>query len=229
MKNELIRYLKSLNISNEGINIIINDYSLRLYTEESIINNIKNNIEYFNKLGIDTNMVLEMMISFPGVIARTTDALEKRIKKLEELKLSKEDIIKIIISNPEIFSYSIDSIKDKIEVLQELEMNDEDIKSMCINFPGILNGDKENLRDKLIYFKEINLLDKIIVNPRHLRQGVRLTYARYEYYKYIGKEINEDNFVRLFEGQKSFEKRTGISKQELIARFNYDERERGRK
>lgn len=53
-------------------------------------------------------------------------------------------------------------------------------------------------------------------------QSTALSYARYEFYKEKGIDINMDNYKKLFVGQKIFENQYGINKQELLEKYNYN-------
>ena len=59
-------------------------------------------------------------------------------------------------------------------------------------------------------------------------QSVDLTYARYEFFKNQAKLINQENYRLLFYGNKQFTKQSGIDKTELLEKYSYRNRERGK-
>ena len=54
-------------------------------------------------------------------------------------------------------------------------------------------------------------------------QSMKLSYARYMFFKERNINIDETNSERLFIIQKLFEKKYGITKQELLERYPYME------
>ena len=54
-------------------------------------------------------------------------------------------------------------------------------------------------------------------------QSVDLTYARYEFFKEKGIDITIENYIKLFINNKRFEKQYGITKQEILEKYSYDE------
>ena len=54
-------------------------------------------------------------------------------------------------------------------------------------------------------------------------QSTKLSYARYMFYKEKGITITEENYRKLFVNQKQFEKSYGMTKEELIKKYPYNE------
>lgn len=54
-------------------------------------------------------------------------------------------------------------------------------------------------------------------------QSINLSYARYQFLKEKGIEIDESNYLKLFVNQSRFEKQYGITKEELLERYPYEE------
>ena len=54
-------------------------------------------------------------------------------------------------------------------------------------------------------------------------QSVALSYARYNFYLSKGISINIDNCKKLFTRNARFKRTYGITKEELLEMFNYDE------
>ena len=124
---------------------------------------------------------------------------------------------------PALFSYSIESLKLKIEIFLGYNFTMEEIISMGNKYPGIFSGDPEKLKKKLEYLKEINLIRCLIEKPKNLMQSVELTYARYKFYESNGIIITMDNYGRLFDSEKTFEKRSHYTKEELMRIYKYEE------
>ena len=52
-------------------------------------------------------------------------------------------------------------------------------------------------------------------------QSVELSYARYMFYKDRGIDINMNNYLILFMGQRNFYKKYGIEKNEILELYSY--------
>ena len=60
-----------------------------------------------------------------------------------------------------------------------------------------------------------------INDTKQLMQSVSLSYARYMFYKEKDIEINDKSYIKLFIGQKPFEKAYGITKEKLLKKYDY--------
>ena len=94
---------------------------------------------------------------------------------------------------------------------------------MIYSLPSLLSYSYDNIYNKISYLKDISLKNIIINNPKILMQSVALTYARYEYLKSIGIDIDEDNCRKIFMDNTKFERQFKISKQQLLNDYNYDQ------
>ena len=77
--------------------------------------------------------------------------------------------------------------------------------------------------EKIEYYNLIGLHDLLIIAPRNFMQSISLTYARCEYLKSIGININMNNYQELFLADKVFKNRYNVSKKELLSKYNYIE------
>ena len=59
------------------------------------------------------------------------------------------------------------------------------------------------------------------MTQKNLMQSTALSYARYMFNKEKGIEINETNYNKLFMSQKQFEKQYGVTKQEILEKYDY--------
>ena len=62
-----------------------------------------------------------------------------------------------------------------------------------------------------------------IVNPSYLMQSVSLSYARYMFLKKRGIKVEMSNYNKLFIENKQFERAYGITKEELLEKYDYNE------
>ena len=105
---------------------------------------------------------------------------------------------------------------------------------MTKSLPAIYGYSIENMKQKIEFYDSIDMHNLAVINPKQLMQSVNLSYARYSFYKNIGTDIDMNNYVKLFIGQKQFEKTYGITKQKLLEKYDYNkykeekEKENGR-
>ena len=99
----------------------------------------------------------------------------------------------------------------------------EEIIEMTKAFPGIYSYSIENMKQKIGFYDSIGMHELAIIDAKLLMQSVDLSYARYEFFKENGIEINMANYRKLFICQKQFEKQYGVTKQELLEKYDYNE------
>ena len=154
---------------------------------------------------------------------------ETLIKKLKDnfaflLKMgyTKEEVIKMTKSSPQIYSYSIENMKQKIEDIISLGYTKEEVIKMTKILPSIYGLSIENMKQKIDFYDSIDMHELAVINPKQLMQSVNLSYARYSFYKDRGIDIDMNNYRKLFVGQKNFEKTYGITKKELLEKYDYN-------
>ena len=100
---------------------------------------------------------------------------------------------------------------------------------MTKDLPAIYGYSKKNMKQKKDFYDSIGLHELVSVDPKQLIQSVNLSYARYCFYKDKGIDIDMNNYRKLFVREDQFEKSNGITKQELIEKYDYDKYEEQRK
>ena len=166
---------------------------------------------------------------------------ETLIKKLKDnfaflLKMgyTKEEVIKMTKSSPQIYSYSIENMKQKIEDIISLGYTKEEVIKMTKSLPQIYGLSIESMKQKIDFYDSIDMHELAVIDSKQLMQSVNLSYARYSFYKERGIDIDMNNYRKLFVGQKRFEKAYGITKKELLEKYDYNkykeekEKENGR-
>lgn len=166
---------------------------------------------------------------------------ETLIKKLKDnfaflLKMgyTKEEVIKMTKSFPPIYGLSIENIKQKIEDMIALGYTKEEVIKITKSFPAIYSLSIENIKQKIEFYDSIGIHELAVINPKQLIQSVNLSYARYSFYKDRGIDIDIKSYKKLFIEQKRFEKAYGITKKELLEKYDYNkykeekEKENGR-
>ena len=80
-----------------------------------------------------------------------------------------------------------------------------------------------HIKQKIKFYDPIGLHSLAVKDSKQLMQSTALSYARYMFYKDNGIEIDENNYSKLFINQKKFVKQYGITKKELLAKYDYKE------
>ena len=67
-----------------------------------------------------------------------------------------------------------------------------------------------------------NLQSILLERTKWVMMSLNLMYARYEFFKNEqNKVMNKDNCSVMFQSNKSFEKRYGLSKKKLLEKYSY--------
>ena len=123
----------------------------------------------------------------------------------------------------------IKKLKDNFAFLLKIGYTKEEVITMTKSFPPIYGLSIENMKQKIDFYDSIDMHELAVINPKQLMQSVNLSYARYSFYKDRGIDIDMNNYRKLFVGQKDFEKAYGITKKELLEKYDYDKYEEQRK
>ena len=182
--------------------------------------------EFFLELGYNEKEYVEIVNTYP-IINIKPETLMRKVKEnyefLISLGYSKEEIIKMTKNLPAIYNYSIGNIKQKIEDLEALGYSREEVIKMTKNLPSIYGFSIENIKQKIEFYDFIGLHSLAVIDSKKLMQSTKLSYARYMFFKEKGIVIDETSYRKLFVGQKQFEKQYGLTKNEMLQKYPYEE------
>ena len=187
------------------------------------IENIKQKINDMVSLGYIKEEVIKMTKTFPHIYSYSIENMMQKINDMVSLGYTKEEVIKITKTFPTIYSLSIKKMKQKINDMVSLGYTKEDVIKITKTFPTIYGLSIENMKQKIDFYDSINMHELAVVDSKYLMQSVSLSYARYMFYLSIGEEIDMTNYRKLFIGNKRFEKTYGVTKKEILDKYNYDE------
>ena len=181
--------------------------------------------EEFIKVGYTENDYNEIRNSY-SLINMKDETISIHLKDIFAFFLkngySKEEVIKMTKSLPQIYGYSIENMKQKIEDIMLLGYSKEEVIKMTKSLPQIYSLSKENMKQKIDFYDSIGMHVLAVIDTKYLMQSVNLSYARYSFYMDKGINIDIDNYRKLFIGQKNFEKSYGITKEELLKKYDYN-------
>ena len=219
---ELNKLLKTLGYTEYDINEIINTYPISSMRTDTLIQNVKRNYTFLVELGYSQEEIIKMTKSFPSIYGLSIDNMKQKIEDIKQLGYSQEEVIKITKSLPSIYGYSIENMKQKIEDIQQLGYSQEEVIKMTKSLPAIYSYSIENMKQKIEFYDYIGLHSLAVMSPKQLMQSTALSYARYMFLKEIGIRIDETNYKKLFYDQKQFQKQYGITKKELLEKYDYE-------
>ena len=230
LKEEFIK----LGYTEEDYEIIRNNYAVNQIKDETLIKKLKDNFAFLLKMGYTKEEVIKMTKSSPQIYSYSIENMKQKIEDIISLGYTKEEVIKMTKILPAIYGFSIESMKQKIEDIISLGYTKEEVIKMTKILPAIYGFSIENMKQKIDFYDSIDMHELAVINPKQLMQSVNLSYARYSFYKDRGIDIDMNNYGKLFVGQKNFEKTYGITKKELLEKYDYNkykeekEKENGR-
>lgn len=152
--------------------------------------------------------------------------MEELKKMFLELGYSEKEYVKIVntypIKNmkPETL---IRRVKDNYDFLISLGYSKKEIIKMTKRVSAIYGYSIENIKQKIEFYDFIGLHSLAVIDSKKLMQSTKLSYARYMFFKEKGIVIDETNYNKLFAGQKRFEKQYGLTKNEMLQKYPYEE------
>ena len=217
----VIKLFKELGYSKEETEHILDTERIQKMKPETLIKNVERNYKFLIELGYSKEEVIKMTKRLPTIFGYSIENMQEKRAQMQELGYSKEEVIKMTKSLPSIFSLSIENMQEKIEYMQELGYSKEEVLKMTKSFPAILGFSIENMQEKIEFYNSIGLHSLAVKSPKTLMQSTTLSYARYMFYRDMDIDINETNYSKLFMCQLNFEKQYGISKKELLDKYDY--------
>ena len=147
-----------------------------------------------------------------------------------ECGYTKEEVIKMAKTSPTIYGHSIENMKQKIVDIMDLGYTKEEVIKMTKTLPTLYGLSIENIKQKIDFYNLIGIHELAVMDAKLLMQSTNLSYARYSFYIDLGINIDMNNYKKLFIDQKQFEKTYGITKKELLERYDYNKyKEEGEK
>ena len=220
---ELKKMFLELGYSEKEYVKIVNTYPIINMKPETLKKRVKENYDFLISLGYSKKEIIKMTKRVSAIYGYSIENIKQKIEDMEELGYSREEVIKMTKSMPAIYGYSIENIKQKIEDIEELGYSREEVIKMTIGLPTILGLSIENIKQKVEFYNYIGLCSLAVVDPKKLMQSTKLSYARYMFFKEKGIVIDKINYNKLFANQKQFEKKYGLTKDEILQKYPYEE------
>ena len=150
--------------------------------------------------------------------------MEELIILLCNFGYTKEESKEVLNTYP-LNTYKPETLKKKIEeiniYMEKLGYSKAEVIKMTKSLPAIYSLSIDNIKQKTDFYDNIGLHELAINDTKQLMQSVSLSYARYMFYKEKDIEITDKSYKKLFISQKQFEKAYGITKEELLEKYDY--------
>ena len=177
-------------------------------------------------LGYERKDVLKIFKTLPAVVTLSITNITNKIDEMIKLGFSKEQVLNISKLLPSVFTSTIENLTLKMNSVIEHGYSKEETIDMICTYPAVFSTSVEGMKEKLSYYDSIDMHDLAIKYPRQLMQGVALSYAKYHYFKNKGILVTMENYYKLFESNKVFEKREKITKKDLLNLYSFEEYKR---
>lgn len=213
--------LEDIGYNEKQINkLISNNPNILINSVETM--NLK--IKLFMDLGYTKSQIIKMSLKACTLFDLDVEVnIKKKLEDMLKLGFTYEQLIKMTVNHPDIFTYSIDNITKKMEDIEKLGFSKENVIRFLYKMPSLFGLTFKNIEEKIKYLIEIDAIERLIEVPTDLMQSVRLTYARYEFFKDKNIDIKgEGKLAWLFIENETFEKRFSVSAQTLLTRYNYN-------
>ena len=186
------------------------------------IETIKQKIDDMISLGYSFDDVVKMTKTLPTLYSYSIDSIKEKMDKMISLGYSRSDVVKMTKTLPSLYSYSTDNIRKKIDDMISLGYSFDDVLNMTKSLPALYSYSIENIKEKIEFYNSIGLCELVTRKPMFLIQSTALSYARYQFFISKGIKIDNDDYKNLFIKNKTFEERYGLSKEELLNIYGYN-------
>ena len=218
LKEEFIK----LGYTEDDYNEIRNSYALINIKDETISIHLKDIFTFFLECGYTKEEVIKITKILPAIYGLSIENMKQKIVDIMDLGYTKEEVIKMTKALPQIYGLSIENMKQKIADVMDLGYTKEEVIKMTKTLPQIYSLSIENMKQKIDFYNLIDMHELAVIDAKNLMQSINLSYARYSFYIDLGINIDMNNYRKLFMGQKQFEKTYGITKEELLERYDYN-------
>lgn len=166
----LINYLQTLGYSKKDAEKIINNPSLKYFSEENLCKNIKEIYEFYIEVGFIKQDIIYMTKKFPHMYGLNLNNIKRKFDNLINNGYSQKEVIYMIKNMPNLISLDIENINTKQAWLRELGYKDPIIHKMTKKFPKIYSYSIQNMIQKFnglvgIGYSQINIIHMTSIYP----------------------------------------------------------------
>lgn len=215
-----ISFLEELGYKHEEVMKMIKNNSSIL---EKSTDTIRKKIENLMGLGYSYEQVIKITKSESLIYRYDINFIVGRLNDIMTLGYTKQEVLLMFYKFPQIVYGSITRMREKMKKMIELGFTKEEIKEISLKLPAIYIFDVDAVIMKKEFYDSIGLCGVIVNDPLQLIQSVDVSYARYKFLKSINVEVTMENYRLLFMNEKRFAQRYGVTKQEIVKQYNFDQ------
>ncbi len=159
-----IECLKNYGFYDEEIQKIISNYSLRRYTDETLVNNINDTISFFLKLKISMPKIHKMLVLKPELFSRDEDNRKDKYQNLLDLGYKEEQLKRAMKFLMFALLYSINNVNDKVRDIESIGFTRDEVLKMLLSNPQLLGKKINEIKDTCNYLITLGFtLEQVLI------------------------------------------------------------------
>lgn len=188
-------------------------------------NTVKKKLEHFQDLGYSKKQAIKLLQNMPTLFNLTSKRIDSSFDNMEKYGFNRDTFKEMTVSHSSLLNLSNKLMNKKLEALEKLGFTKEEVINITSSTPTLITSSIEMTRDKIEYLRSIGLGSIITKTPTNLITSTATIYARYEFFKNRKPpvEIDDEHYANLFISWRNFEKKYGMTKEELLTQYNYEE------
>ncbi len=206
-------FLLEYGLTKEQVLQVTSNY-IKIYSYR--VEYLKDKLDYFISLGYSKKEIIKIIKTLKQFFSYKNSSIETKINDLITLGFKEKDIKNIILLFPSVLCLNIETIKEKMHIIESNGYTHEEVILMITNLPAILGYSIENIIEKIEFYNSIGLHRLPLVDSKQLMQSVKLSHARFIFFKNRGITIDSSNYKILFYDQKYFKNHYKKTNKQLL-------------
>ena len=187
----LDEFLDSIGFTEEQIAHIQKIYPSSLYSESSIIYNLKSIYYFFKRNGVTNQDFVSITMTIPNIIMESIENIKIKIQEFNDLGFNKLDFYHMLKAYPYILEIGSNKINNRMDKLQELSFQRNDIISMVVECPFLLKLDPIDLQNRIQFLLDYGYTlseahSIIIANPSIFKETTTKLQKNIEFFHKLG-------------------------------------------
>ena len=151
----LDEYMDSIGFNSSEISFIKSSYFQPMYSENSILFNLKKLVDYFHRNHLKNDDIIFIVKSIPEVISMSLENIKSRVFELITMGFSKYQVYNIIKNYPYIINLSHQKIINKIAFFSTIGFENNDVINILSDNTYLFTIDNSTIKNKIDYFLDV--------------------------------------------------------------------------
>ena len=192
----LDEYMDSIGFSSDDISFIKSSYFRPMYSENSLLFNLKKLVDYFHRNHLKNEDIIFIIKSIPEVISISLENIKSRVFELTTIGFNKYQVFNIIKSYPYIINLSHQKIINKITFFLTIGFDNNDVINLLSDNTYLFTTDNSTIKNKVDFFLEVGYKPSNITclfnnTPKLFNTNLKTIKSKYNYMKELGfKDID---------------------------------------